>query len=337
MRDRYAKQCRKEFVSKRDWKFRQETMRKYENPNNQNPVDMEGSINDSVYEIFIQAVQKIKQAIHQNNTIELCNMVQELRTFISKDIENVPIVEIFKSNTAHLLVTLLSTDFIQYPSVIKNALWAFVNITNKCESSLLTSLQGYGLITNMINLFDNLDEDWLHKIVYITGNYVGDSLDYRNSFLENGLIHKIYESSRIFMKNYELQSAVVWFYTSLLRGEPFPKLDFSVMILREVLEINKCFRSEEVIQECVWAISYFLSSKEDVDERIWSVVNYDCVSKLLKESILSNKPGLIKPSLRVLGFISGGLPEQTGVFFDKPMINVSIFSPPFQILEDIKR
>jgi hypothetical protein len=80
----------------------------------------------------------------------------------------------------------------------------------------------------------------------------------------------------------QLARHVSFLLSNLLRGPSFIKYEFAKIFFQATLTIFMSFDDVEVHKECVWAISFYLESKEMYEERIWDFLSCgEVVSKFI--------------------------------------------------------
>ena len=239
--------------------------------------------------------------------------------------QNPPIDLIIASGVVPYLIQCLGCD--ELPNLQYEAAWALTNIASG-TSEQTSFLVNAGCIPSFVRLLQSNSAELQEQSSWALGNIAGDSTHHRDLVINSGALSLLIPLLSSSIPN--LQKNAAWTISNLCRGKPYP--DFSIVstalpVLSHALQGN----DEETICDALWAISYLSDDSGVNNERIQTVLNSGCHTRLIQ--LLMHKSANVKtPALRACGNIVTGDDSQTTI-----MVNSGLLSALAPLLSHPKK
>ena len=282
---------------------------------------------------FVKLREELQMAETPQQRLECLNKIKHE---LGRDAEpsDLPIFELFSSNLtdeifAHAEIEAEGLDPQLRLNIISESMCI---LSNLCASEgegvdLLLKRGILPLVQRSILLGDShVVENSLHCL----SNLLADDSSLRQRVEELGIYSMVFEALPRYKENAQLLETAGWMMTNSLRG---PVFDSEESMLRIVQRIAKTASPEmhKVICECAWALVTFLEKNTNIDRRIQLVSDLD-LEPVLAPVLLDKEPSIVKPVLRVFGYLSYGDESLVKKFAD-----VSLMRTVIQLTESSNR
>ncbi|XP_047170641.1 importin subunit alpha-1a-like [Vigna umbellata] len=171
-----------------------------------------------------------------------------------------------------------------------------------------------GVVPLLVNLFSSSHDDIREEAIWILGNIVGDSPDFRDLVLSHGalmpLLCQLQPHSSL-----HIVRAVTWSLSVLLRGMPpvdFEQVKIALPALQRLIHAT----DEDVLADTCWTLAYISEGRMDI---VQAIIELGVCPKLVQ---LLQYPldGVILPALEALGNIAAGGEAHTQFLIDNQLL-----------------
>ncbi|CAI2363394.1 unnamed protein product [Moneuplotes crassus] len=216
----------------------------------------------------------LQELINSDKDHNILLAVVGLRKLLSI-VDNPPIQNVIDTDVLSQLITLVGRNDI--PKIQFEALWGLTNIASG-KAEHVQALIDKGTIPIFTNLLgtiqkNELGEEIFHcphpmniveQSIWALGNIAGEDTYYKAMILKEGALKPLVNILKNAEPNSMMTRNCMWCITNLLRNKPFPTIEELVYIIPIISEWLKSNEKEDIVSDCVWAISYISDAGEQI-------------------------------------------------------------------------
>jgi len=173
-----------------------------------------------------------------------------------------------------------------------------------------------GVTPLLINLLSSSNIELVEQCIWALGNIIGDSKDYRDLMIEQGMLNPLLSFVREGLST-SFQRTLVWVFVNLVRCR---ECQLSVEIVRDIVP-KLCElatrRDTPTKIDALWALTFLADCG---NEYIQLMIETDIIT-IVMPMLTSFSQKLQVTAMRFLGNIATGTDEQTQVILDHGVLN----------------
>ena len=163
---------------------------------------------------------------------------------------------------------------------------------------------------NLLSIFDEIlldrsvSVECIENILWAVGNFTGKAISTRNTVMNHQLLHtiKLYQTNTSFAHMTDtIRATLAWIYGNFLRGKPFPPDEVANDLIDYVISLFMSSTMSDLVTEGVWAINYYLESKEQTRERVSRLTKVPGLYNRIVKLLLDSQQIVVLPAIKIIG------------------------------------